>query len=126
MVIGVAGSEALMRALSLTISGWFQVVMLPEKILASVVCRSWIEDPSVRPVVLFFRLIGTVMAPPMAGMYSQSQVGSPEEYFESVIAVTKVPLAKLPLPVPEPVEVYWTVKFFCEALKSAAHWEMKT
>ena len=41
----------------------------------------------------------------MAGMYSQSQLGSPEVYLLSVIAVTNVPLAKLPLPVPEPVEV---------------------
>ena len=100
--------------------------MLPEKILASVTCLSWMEDPSVRPVLAFFRLIGTVTAPPIAGMYSQLQEGSPDEYLLSVIAVTKVPLAKLPLPVPEPVEVYWTEKLLCDALKSAAHCEMKT
>ena len=104
-VIGVAGIDVAMRGLSLRISGWFHLVMLPEKIFASVVCLSWMDEPRVRPVLAFFRLIGTVMAPPMAGMYSQDQLGSPEVKALSVIAVTKVPLAKLPLPVPEPVEV---------------------
>ena len=91
MVMGVAGSAAEIRGLSFTISGWFQVVMAPEKILARVTRFSWIEEPSVRPVVAFFRLIGTVIAPPMLGMYSQLKVGSPDEYFESVWANAKVP-----------------------------------
>jgi len=42
-------------------------------------------------------------------------------YFESVWAKVNTPLVKFDLPVPEPVEVYWMVKLFCEALKSAAH-----
>ncbi|CAB4737460.1 unannotated protein [freshwater metagenome] len=125
-MIGVAGSAAEMRGLSLMISGWFQVVIAPAKIFARVTCLSWIDEPRVRPVVAFFRLIGTVIAPPMFGMYSQSKVGSPEEYLESVCAKTNVPFEKLPLPVPEPVEVYWIVKSLCDALKSAAHCERKT
>ena len=126
MVIGVDGKDFAIRGLSLAISALFHVVIAPPKIFASVTCLSWIDDPKVRPVVAFLRLIGTVIAPPIAGMYSQPNVGAPDAYAESLIAYTKVPLVKLPLPVPEPVEVYETVKLLCEPLKSAAHCCMKT
>ena len=76
--MGVEGKDFAMRGLSLTISALFQVVTTPAKIFASVTCLSWIEDHKVRPVVAFFKLIGKVIAPPIAGMYSQPNVGCPD------------------------------------------------
>ena len=45
-----------------------QFVILPAMIFVKVPCLNWIAEPSERPVFLFVRLIGKVIAPPMLGM----------------------------------------------------------
>ena len=74
------------RGLDLRISLSFHLVIFPPRIFASVVCLSWMEEPNERFVLEFFKLMGNVTAPPMLGMYSQPNVGSPDEYLLSVCA----------------------------------------
>jgi hypothetical protein len=101
-VIFVFGIEDTILTLSLRISGSFHFVILPARILASVVCFKLIDEPKVLVLLAFFKLIGNVIAPPTLGIYSQSNVGSPDENLLSVCPKTNDPFAKLPLPAPDP------------------------